>query len=72
MTVEEIKALAPQAEVYELNPATRYIIVLARHASPKLTARELGLAVMRMTGNAPTILRTTCPAEDIRLLEVKP
>lgn len=72
MTVEDVRAIAPEAEVYELNPHARYIVVLRKGSASIEIAKAIGEAMTRMLGAAPTIILTYDPAADIRLLEVKP
>lgn len=64
MIVGEIKALAPQADVYELRADARYLILVPPAQDVKVLAQAL-----RGIGAGPgVIVRATAPA-DIRLFE---
>lgn len=70
MTVEEVKALVPKADVYCLDEQSRYLIVLRRQDVPLKAVVALGEAIKKATGNAPIILTVNDPMGSIRLLKV--
>lgn len=72
MTVEEIKAKCPSADVYVLDPSATLIIVLDKRDISIQVSKDLGEAVMRATGRYPIIVRTAAPHNTVRLLEIHP
>lgn len=70
MTVEEVKALVPEANVYCLDAQSRYLIVLRRGEASKAVIQALGEAVKDATGSAPIVLTINNPENAIRLLKV--
>lgn len=72
MTIEEIKAKLPEADVYALDPNFRYIIVVdKRNISVEIT-RAIGEHIKTMTGHAPVVISVLNKADALTLLEVKP
>lgn len=66
MTVEEIKAKLPEAEVYSLNPDSRYLIVADATKISHMAAEGL----LKMVPNAG-VLFVADPENAIRILEIK-
>lgn len=71
ITVEEIKAKCPEADVYVLDPTATHLVVLSKRGSSPVTSKQLGDAIMQATGHYPIILRVDDTASAIKLLEVK-
>jgi hypothetical protein len=68
MTVAEIKAKLPEAEVYELLPDARYIIVLDRE---KISQESVQSILSLMQDLRGIFLRINDPEGAIRILEMK-
>lgn len=69
MTVAEIKAKLPEADVYELNESSRYIVVLDRSL---IRAKEVeDMANGRVFPKNTAFIHVDNPDEAIRLFEIK-
>ena len=67
MTVEEIKAKLPEAEVYELQDDCRYLVVVSRNSVSRASVEGLLQGLPQRTA----VLRVDDPETAIRILEVK-
>jgi len=70
MTVEEIKAKLPEANVYELNPDSKYLIVVDRKLVNDRLTFEL-LKALKITSIGAVLIRTDDPAEAVLVMEAK-
>lgn len=70
MTVEEIKAKLPEADVYELRTDTKYLILASRQEVSRTSIREIGNSLTVLSINA-AIIHVDDTASAIRLLEFK-
>ena len=70
MTVAEIKSKLPEAEVYELNSASRYIIIVNRNQLSREALDRWGHA-LQLSKIAAYIIRCDDPSNAIKLLEIK-
>ena len=70
MTVEEIKAKLPEANVYELNPDSRYIVVVDRKLVNERLTFEL-IEALRITSIGAVLIRTDDPNEAVLVMEVR-
>lgn len=71
MTVEEIKAKLPEAQVYELNPECTYMLVYDEVQIMKRTAIQMASYLSSIGINTLTIgVEDTSKA--VRILEIKP
>jgi hypothetical protein len=70
VTVAEVKALAPQAEVYELRPESRYLIVTDPAFVPRDMVRHL-LAALGERGFQDVFVIQTHHGEGIQIFDLK-
>lgn len=70
MKVEEIKAKLPEADVYELRPDSKYLIVASRHDISRRMAQAVAKSFAGLNINA-AIIHVDDTASAIRLLEFK-
>lgn len=69
MTVAEIKAKLPEADIYELRDDAKYIIVLD---STQINAEQVRMIASLPGGFGNAIfLRVVDPADAVRILEVR-
>jgi hypothetical protein len=71
MTVEEIKALLPEAEVYTLTPECKYLFVCDPRYTEIGQLRSLGKSLQEKGIHAWMVLAYG-PEDAIKILEVKP
>ena len=68
MTVADVKALVPLADVYEFKPGARYLVVLP-HAEEN-AARHLGESLILPDGARGFVLMVSDP-HDVRLFDLE-
>jgi hypothetical protein len=70
ITVKDVKAIAPEAEIIALDPNSRYLIICRRQTVTHGTAEGLAKHLASV-GIRATVLSTFDPASDIRILEIQ-
>ena len=71
MTIEEIKAICPEADVYALREDMPYLVVVDRNQINMQIVQSLSVCLDAASMGA-IIIAVDNPATAVRLLEVKP